>query len=229
MENAGEFGRESVGAEDGLDGASRVGPGRCGADGGLGEPLSRAQSPAAEWVPIERLRGWAQNPRKNSEAVAKVMESIRRWGFGAPLVARAATGELIAGHTRLEAARRLGLTEVPVRFLDLSEDEAHKLAVADNRLAEESAWDKAKLGDLLSSDDWRDDVETIGFDRGEVLRLVGTDDPVELNEIDLTKTRAEFWLTVTGPLPSQPDVLDALRKALASIPGVDVSVSTTEA
>ena len=57
---------------------------------------------------------------------------------------------MIAGHTRLEAAEQLGLTEVPVRFLDLSEADAHALALADNKLGEISAWDDERLAELLA-------------------------------------------------------------------------------
>ena len=43
---------------------------------------------AAEWVSVDRLKTWAKNPRKNDAAVAKVVASIQRFGFGAPLVVR---------------------------------------------------------------------------------------------------------------------------------------------
>jgi DNA modification methylase len=62
---------------------------------------------------------------------------------------RKASGEIIAGHTRLKAAVKLGLTEVPVRYLDLSEDEAHALALADNRVGEIAEWDDEALAAVL--------------------------------------------------------------------------------
>ena len=90
----------------------------------------RSDNSAAEYVPVADLRPWVKNPRKNDPAVKAVADSIRRFGFGAPLLARRENGEVIAGHTRLKAAIKLGLTEVPVRYLDLSESEAHALALA---------------------------------------------------------------------------------------------------
>ena len=90
---------------------------------------------AAVWVPIAELHPWGQNPRLNEPAVAKVADSIKRFGFGAPLLARP-NGELIAGHTRLKAAISLGLDRVPVRFLDLDPADARLMALADNKLAE---------------------------------------------------------------------------------------------
>lgn len=104
---------------------------------------------AAVYVSPSTLVGWSKNPRKNADAVAGVVESIRRFGFGAPIVARRADNSVIAGHTRLAAAKKLGLTEVPVRFLDVSEDEAHALALADNKLGERAEWDAAMLADVL--------------------------------------------------------------------------------
>ncbi len=111
--------------------------------------VRQESEPAAEWVALDALKPWARNPRKNAAAIAKVAKSIKRFGFAAPIVARRADGEIIAGHTRYEAARKLGLERVPVRFLDLDPADAHLLALADNRLGELSEWDDAKLLDLL--------------------------------------------------------------------------------
>lgn len=108
-----------------------------------------SEKAAAVYVSPSALVGWARNPRKNADAVAGVMESIRRFGFGAPIVARRADNGVIAGHTRLAAAKKLGLAEVPVRYLDVSEDEAHALALADNKLGERAEWDAAILAEVL--------------------------------------------------------------------------------
>src|SRR6516164_2306289 len=105
---------------------------------------------AAEWVPISTLKPWKDNPRINDRAVANVAQSIRRFGFGAPIIARKADGEVIAGHTRLKAAVQLGLDRVPVRFLDLDPADAHLLALADNKTAELADWDDEVLGAVLA-------------------------------------------------------------------------------
>jgi ParB-like nuclease domain len=106
--------------------------------------------PAAEWVEVSKLTPWVKNPRRNDENVARVVESIKRFGFGAPLVARRENGEVIAGHTRLKAAIKLKLKQVPVRYLDISEHDAHLLALADNRLNELTPWDVEALQDVMS-------------------------------------------------------------------------------
>jgi ParB/RepB/Spo0J family partition protein len=130
------------------------------------------QEAAAEWVAIDSIHEWPKNPRVNDgKPVEKVIESIRRFGFGAPILARKANGEVIAGHTRLKAAKALGLDSVPVRYLDLSEDEAHVLALADNRLGEEAIWDFDVLNELLASMGKEDKIAT-GFDEREIGQIL---------------------------------------------------------
>jgi len=125
---------------------------------------------AAEWVPIADLKAWADNPRKNDAAVPKVVESIKRFGFAAPIVARKADGEIIAGHTRIRAAEALGLDKVPVRFMDLDPADAHLLALADNRLNEKADWDDAVLLKLLD-DVGSADAELAGWDKSDLDKM----------------------------------------------------------
>jgi hypothetical protein len=154
------------------------------------------REPAAEWVPTSALTPWAQNPRKNDHAVAKVADSIRRFGFASPIVARRANGEVIAGHTRLKAAIQLGIDKVPVRFVDLDPADAHLLAVADNKLTEAADWDDALLLDVLSAYSLPD-AELAGFDSTELDRLAG--DLGAVNEL----TDDAFGGLPTGDGPGQ--------------------------
>jgi len=136
-------------------------------------PDAPAREAAAEWVPIEALHVWKDNPRKNDGApVKKVADSIQRFGFAAPIIARR-NGEIIAGHTRFKAAKQLKLDRVPVRYMDLEPDAAHLLAIADNRTAEEAEWDEdilsAVLGQLESQGA---DLAATGFDEQELERLL---------------------------------------------------------
>lgn len=146
------------------------------------QPKESATEQAAEWVPIGSLRPWADNPRKNDGApVKKVAESIRRFGFASPIIARRENGEIIAGHTRWKAAQELGLDRVPVRFMDLDPADAKLLAIADNRVAEEADWDEAVLAKILGELEADGvDLSVTGFDDGEVNRLLaekGENDP----------------------------------------------------
>tara|TARA_R110000824_G_scaffold270393_1_gene458844 strand:+ start:4986 stop:5519 length:534 start_codon:yes stop_codon:yes gene_type:complete len=92
---------------------------------------------------------WERNPRKNDPAVGDVARSITKFGFGTPIVARKENNEIIAGHTRHKAALLIGYSPVPVRFLDLSENEAHALAIVDNQTNEIALWDESELDCLL--------------------------------------------------------------------------------
>ena len=135
------------------------------------------QEAAAVWVPVTELRPWSQNPRLNEPAVAKVVDSIKRFGFGAPLLARP-NGELIAGHTRLKAALKLGLDRVPVRYLDLDPADARLLALADNKLGEIAEWDDALLSEVLRDFDPAD-AAIAGFGAEELADLLEKLEPDE--------------------------------------------------
>jgi hypothetical protein len=66
---------------------------------------------------IDRLIFYARNPRKNDAAVDRMCASVREFGFEIPVLARS-DGEVVDGHLRLKAARKLGITEVPVILCD---------------------------------------------------------------------------------------------------------------
>lgn len=125
---------------------------------------------AAQWVDISVLVPWNKNPRKNDHAVERVARSIERLGFGAPIIARKANNEVIAGHTRLKAAESLGMTRVPVRFLDISEKDAHLMALADNKLGEISDWEPIPLAEAMSEFAFTE-LELAGWDGREIEKL----------------------------------------------------------
>jgi ParB-like chromosome segregation protein Spo0J len=142
--------------------------------------MKAASASAAEYVAVASLRPWAKNPRKNDPAVKAVADSIKRFGFGAPLIARRENGEIIAGHTRLKAAIKLGLAEVPVRYLDLSEAEAHALALADNRVGELADWDAGALSDVLRELE-ADSVslDALGWDEASLRAIIDAELPTD--------------------------------------------------
>lgn len=107
---------------------------------------------AAEYRPIESLRPYEQNPRRHPERqLVELTASIRRFGFVAPVLVDA-EGTIIAGHARIEAARRVGFTEVPVLIAsDWTEAQIRGYRLADNRLAELATWDEELLTIELSA------------------------------------------------------------------------------
>lgn len=101
-------------------------------------------------VPIGDVRPYERNPRHNDGAVDAVKASIEEFGFrGCILVDASMT--IIAGHTRLKAAKALGMTEVPVEIADdLTEEQVKALRLVDNRTGELSEWDYELLFDEVS-------------------------------------------------------------------------------
>ncbi len=123
---------------------------------------------AAVYVDPNTLTPWSRNPRNNEEAIDRIATSIERFGFASPIVARTEDGRIIAGHTRHAAALRLGLKDVPVRFLDIDEQKASALALADNRLGEIATWQDDQLAQILQELDSEGvDIHELGFDMDE--------------------------------------------------------------
>jgi hypothetical protein len=125
--------------------------------------------------PVERVRPYENNPRKNASAVAVVARSIATFGFRQPIVVDR-EGVIVVGHTRWRAAQELGLSHVPVHVAaELSADAARAYRLADNRTNEEAEWDNAALGAELAAllaDDYADIIAT-GFSEQEIEGLVG--------------------------------------------------------
>lgn len=116
-------------------------------------------------VKIEKVKPYDKNPRKNKTAVDYVANSIKEFGFQQPIVVDKDM-VVIAGHTRLKAAKKLKLKEVPVVIADnLTEEQVKAYRLADNKTAEKAEWDFDLLTDeLLSLQELDFDMEQFGFD-----------------------------------------------------------------
>jgi DNA modification methylase len=124
--------------------------------------------------PVEKLIPYARNARTHSdEQVAQIAASIAEFGWANPILADA-DGVIIAGHARLLAARKLGLTEVPVIVLDhLSETQRRALIIADNRLALNAGWDEEMLRvELAALEEEGFDLDLVGFSDEEIEDLL---------------------------------------------------------
>lgn len=124
-----------------------------------------------EWVPIGRLFGNPSNPRINEAAVDPVAASLRRFGWRQPIVARP-SGEVIAGNTRLKAATKLGMPEVPVVWFEGTDIEATAYAIADNRTHEFSEWDEPALAKLLQELRAEDALDGVGYEDADINALL---------------------------------------------------------
>ncbi len=99
--------------------------------------------------PVGELIEYEGNARRNDAGVAKVAESIREFGFLNPILINS-ENVIISGHTRLKAAKQLGLEEVPCIVQELSEEDAKLARIIDNKSHEYSTWDVGKLHQELS-------------------------------------------------------------------------------
>src|SRR5271165_1156599 len=119
--------------------------------------------------PIERLVEYPRNPRKNDKAVDRMCASIREFGFKIPVLARS-DGEVVDGHLRLKAARKLGITEVPVILCDEwtpAQVKAFRLMV--NRSVAWAQWDDELLSlELLDLKGLDFDLSLTGFNTKEL-------------------------------------------------------------
>ena len=98
-----------------------------------------------EELRVDEIFPYENNPRKNDDAVDAVALSISSFGFRVPIVIDK-DNIIIAGHTRLKAAKKLGLTTVPcVRADDLTDDQVRAFRLADNKTGELAGWDFAEL------------------------------------------------------------------------------------
>lgn len=116
-------------------------------------------------VPINNIKPYAKNPRKNDSAVDKVAASIKEFGFQQPIVVDK-DGVIIAGHTRYKAAIKLQLLDVPVLYANnLTDEQVKAYRLADNKTGEFAEWDvgllSAELADLMNANF---DMQPFGFE-----------------------------------------------------------------
>ena len=131
-----------------------------------------------QYMHPDDLVPYYNNPRHNQDAVGPVAESIKAFGFKVPIVVDENL-EVITGHTRLKAAKQLGLDRVPVIVAgDLDEDQVRAYRLADNKVAELASWDDEKLLDELAEISSLD-MALFGFDDAEALLDELTEDENE--------------------------------------------------
>jgi DNA modification methylase len=151
--------------------------------------------------PITKPIPYSRNPRRNEGAIAKVAGSLKEFGWRQPIVVDT-EGVIIAGHTRLLAAQKLGLSQVPVHIAtDLSPQQIKAYRLADNRVAQEAEWDMDLLKlELSELDEEGFSLDLTGFNEDELEALLaeGTEDG--LTDEDETPEVEEEAITLEGDL-----------------------------
>lgn len=117
-----------------------------------------------EYIAINAIKPYERNPRKNDAAVDAVAASIQEFGFQQPIVCDL-DGVIIVGHTRLKAAKKLGLKTVPVVYADLPEEKVKAYRLADNKTGELAEWDTELLD--LELGEIELDMQQFGFELDE--------------------------------------------------------------
>ena len=172
--------------------------------------MSRTQSRqihqlSVTYLPPGTLHDDPKNPRLHSEKQLRQLErSLSTFGFLVPILIDA-DAKIVAGHGRVQAARRLKLETIPtIQVSHLTDAQRAAFALADNKLAENSTWDDRLLGEqlkILSELDLDFSLETIGFEMAEIDLLIesaeGSDISAPQEEIEATLQEP---ITVTGDL-----------------------------
>lgn len=141
------------------------------------------------YVPIDSISPDPLNPRvHNHQQVRAIARSIEAFGFNAPILLDN-IDRIVAGHGRLEAAKLLGMPQVPViRLEHLSEQQAKAYMLADNKLTDRSTWDDGQLALRLKelheiSLDF--EIECTGFEAPEIdLRIQSLEPPEPADDVD---------------------------------------------
>ena len=181
-----------------------------------------------EYKDISELIPYINNPRINDGAVDKVASSIKNFGFKNPIIIDK-DNEIIAGHTRLKAARKLGLEEVPtIKVEDLTDNQIKAFRIADNKTAEFAEWDMElleiemeDLGDMFT-----------GFSDDELDDIMGIDKEVEEDDFDeeppdeAISKRGDIWQLgrhrlLCGDSTSEKDMEKLMNGALADLTVTD--------
>ena len=136
-----------------------------------------------KYIPIDNIKPYKNNPRLNEEAIPYVMNSIKEFGFKNPIILDK-NNVIVAGHTRLESAKRLDMKEVPVIYVDdLTEEQVKAFRLADNKVSEKSVWNwemlNQELNDILN-------IDMTEFDFG-----IDLDEPLE-DELDEDENNIEL-------------------------------------
>lgn len=175
--------------------------------------------PPIERVPIDEIIENPANPRTHSPAqIARIADSIREFGFLAPVVLRGRM--LVAGHGRLMAARRAGMREVPAVQADhLSDDQARAFMIADNQLGDLSGWNDDLLREAMAALQDAGLQYLTGFDDADLQRILGESAEYDGQDDDFADMTRDPSIKITLSVPGEvwlgnrERIIETLEKA----------------
>ena len=143
-----------------------------------------------EMVEVDRLKEHPRNPRKGNTEV--IRESIEKNGFYGAVIVQRSTGQILAGNHRWKAAKMAGESKVPVAWVDVDEEHATRILLADNRTNDLAGYNESELSALLVELNEAVGLEGTGYtesDLDQLLSSIAKDnedyEPQEGKEIDL--------------------------------------------
>lgn len=195
------------------------------------KPAPNAATPTDPELVLMPLKDMLVNPRNPRvhpvEQITRLEESLRRHGQTRPLLLRRHNRMLIAGHGVREAMLRQGWKEARAILLDVSQEAADRMMLADNRTSDLSKPHDQMVQQLLAEfgkDDWL----SVGYSEAEALKML---EPLEAQvrrakatEVPTSLVGDTFWISIRGPLAQQADVLLAIEGAVGGMPGVSVEL-----
>lgn len=173
---------------------------------------------------INDIVPYEKNPRKNDASVPYVANSIKEFGFKVPIVVDK-KGIVVTGHTRLKAAKSLGMNEVPcVVADDLAPEQVKAFRLADNKVAEFSLWDDTLLSDELTGI-FDIDMADFGLELPEIdddepeyygAERERTADAYNLHDVDLVRTDGKYQMPMLRKETHVPKDLISFNYVLSS-------------
>ena len=150
-------------------------------------------------IEVGKLLPYWNNARNNDKTVEKIVTSIKEYGFTVPLVVNKDM-VLITGHARLKAAKKLGLKTVPCVLVDMTEDQAKKYRIADNKIQESTEWNEEALFKELREIGDPMELVNMGFELKEIEDIVGDIDSLVEDAEEMAQAIPEYTVSAQKPI-----------------------------
>lgn len=157
-------------------------------------------------VKVEDLKSHPDNAREGD--IDAIVQSFRSNGFYGALIVQRETGYILAGNHRWQAAKRLGMTTVPVMYVDVDDTEAKRILLADNRSSDVASYDDRALVALLKS---LPDLTGTGYSSEDLDKLLPKviEGPVEREPLGVPFEQT--WFLVRVPIDDHAKVAKMLE------------------